>query len=347
MLDMPCFLVSDLVYCRAGAAALLFFLEEGEKASGDHVNKREIIRILHLLIRYCDVDVCSVVPYHSYLKWRRESVDGVLQFALRGYAAQPRQLFEIFQMLIQHDCDLEYRSVAGLTPLLSVLDRANDSGLVSLSNLLLDAEANRLSASTTRQACWVQQILHEFSRAKEFTTLLVTLLRKGCAVSLQSGHGFSPSDLALFPTTWVLWCDALREVGLDVTSVLKEEDIGRGVCYSDSEEIASGYMTSFVKTVREDSIMADSEFICIICNQRENFSGARRPPFEIWRSVLFEQKGTTLARHIAAPAKHLGLNNLSYGTSRNIWTELSWRKLLAYRLWRDGTLSSPSRLKCG
>lgn len=351
--DVNSIIVSDLVRYRSGRAALLEFLKISGNVSGSQINKIEFSKILRLLIQHCGVDVYSVVQYESPNHETVDGVDGPLNYAFANLGAQPAVLFETVQMLLQHGCDLEDRNVEGSTPLLSALCRVPDPQLVSLANLLLSAGADPLAVDFENDGC-LHLLLRRLSacnnfcmssiKAKGYTDLLVTLLRKGCSTFLRNDIGYTPIDLALSPTAWVLWCDALREAGLEVERVLKEDDIVHGVSHSESDIVDKGYSTGLVKNLaifEKNYCVTYSHRACYLCSQGTITAWARRPPFDYLESPQSKPENLAIAGHILREPTYFGPENDRNGELERFWAALSWRKHLAYRLWHDGTLDSP------
>ena len=331
---------------------MLYFLRTAKGWHKHHDNQEEILKILRLLIRYCDVDVCSVVEYTQINGPPQESLNGVLQIALSTGARLAGHLFEKFQMLLQHGCDLEEQNVHGSTPFLHGLAVVPDPELVSVTSLLLKAAANPFAVTARGEGCLHILLVRlsacnkydmRVTEAKAITDLLVTLLRKGCSPHLQSRGGYTPSDIALSPTAWVLWCNALRKSGIDLARVLKQDDIDARVSYSDYDEINRIYkaaLASKVQRAAEEPESITPLIQCLECKRGSN-SWHLRPPFDYFERCVFARDGEALRLHVSREKTNGTANDPPDCIPPSKGTEYSWRKHIASRLWRDGILSSP------
>ena len=258
---------------------MLYFLGTGTRDLKPHDNREELLKILRLLIRYCDIDVCRVITYSQRDGAFTEALNGVLHNSLSVSAILAGHLFEKIQMLLQHGCELEEQDAQGSTPLLHALYFVPDPELVSITNLLLKAGANPFAVNHLGQGC-LHHLLDRLSactkydtrvtEARAITDLLITLLKKGCSPHLQTNGGYTPSDYALSPTGWALWCNALRETGFNIATVLEQDDIDAGVSYSDSDEIGRLYNAALARKkqrLAEEPESITAEIRCYRCTQ--------------------------------------------------------------------------------
>lgn len=203
--------------------------------------------------------------------------------------------------------------------------------------------------------------------AEELTKLIMALLggfhKQISYPTLGNKEGFTLFDAALSPTAWALWCNALKKAGFDMGKELLDLDVRHGVVHSD-EYLEETYQHVKSRPPLEISSRSDSEASkgyrsdrkpCYLCGQR-TVQRARQVPFDEFHSNIVDEVGfethMMLFHHLDnSPCLNASMEdscrNLDYSPnnmqerSLEYVKERSWRRHVAYRMWREGILRSP------
>lgn len=274
---------------------------------------------------------------------------------LRDRRANP----DHFQLLLSHTLEVDATQHTGATLLAIAPDYVHHSQIGSVARALLHAGAD--ARSTDKQGCGIlwhycssfsgcRGFLSDEKSEESIVNLLVELIAQGASPS--GSKTWSPTDLALAPTFWVLWCRALETAGIDIESLLKHDDEAQGLQSPSSQDVGEllGDLTS--PRVASSEILCDNR-LHGICERCEEGIGPYyfRPPFDIY----FHFIAPATKRHQAVYRHPNGLPCSNYfsvntcarkdhrmnGTPIQTKEARSIRKWAAYRLWKDGYLNTP------
>jgi hypothetical protein len=274
-------------------------------------------------------------------------------------------IYQPLRLLLLDGCDLEQKDGFGRTPLLSCIENVCRSALPAVVDMLLKAGADPLTTGNGDEGM-LHSLLRSLSACNDesmepaevgsITSVLVALLRAGCNPNLLDEFSDTPSDKALSPVAWVLWCDALRLAGMDIKDVL----LGDDGCQSTPQSQASlkrKFRKAVASTFTFDSwidepsadYFSSNPGACGLCERHTKWQ-RRRQPFDYFGSYLIQ---------IGDGPGHAVFVNHRDGSPCNcpfVWDscdhrdhwggdwsrhEISWRKHVAHWLWRDGILNSP------
>jgi hypothetical protein len=272
---------------------------------------------------------------------------------------------------IQEGTDFEQRDLFGLTPVVSVTRNTEPRFWVSIVEKLLEAGASPLQVDN--DGCGILHHIirqlsacndHEMSEdiAEGLVNLITNLItRYSCDPLLSDLAGETPFDEALAPVAWGLWCRALVLANRNIEEDLIAQDARSRAWHSESY-LQSKYHRA-LKLIHRDAgsffyEQEDSEtsLRCPNCG-KSNVWQLRREPFNCFGSYLtkinaefvqhtyaYNHRDGSYCNNIRNPntckvKQHGG--NKTY--CKRSLSELSWRKHVAYRLWRDGLLPNPSQ----
>lgn len=329
-----------------------------------NLSEEQIIDATRLLIRYCGLDVTVAVEVREigslkYLKDTESLVFGALHRYTRIYRNP-------LLLMLQSGYDIAEQDHYGNTPLLVALSDVPQRDVISVAQFFLNAGADPLAAnsigfgsllSLLRRLSSCNDYTMDSIQVKAFVDLLIRFLGAGCDPS-GSPNGWMPSDAALSPTCWVIWCNALEGAGYSIGSVLREDDIRDGVAQSD-HDIDEKFLKAskcIAGSLSQPSINRNPDLSCEMCYQNTHWK-PRKAPFDVLGSYFMNFGNEFAATHWGRANHHGGSwcedaqvggkcshkeHKESEGTA-DIWSaeELSWRKHIAYRLWREGILSTP------
>jgi len=335
------------------------------------MSKDAILEGIRLFIEYCGVDVSKLLPYTGWAGGESVAVASLAHTALEEYLMNGIPVFEPMQLLLNHNCDLEARNFHGNTVLLAAVSLVSSDELVPVATALVNAGANPLAISprgwsVLHGLLWRLSACNQYDmtgdEAEGVSKLLELLLQRGCNPIQPDADGCSPSDLALSPVCWSLWCGALERAGFSVASIVREDSILK--CGTHLEiDIQSRFLQ--IKDVapqptplprdNDQSGNNDENDVtqkCYRCHRTTDWE-PRCPPFDVFGSYLMRLPGRPSIHRFSpdhndgqpcldalgtGPCEHV---NHQDGPVREHSLGLSWRKQLAYELWRDGMLASP------
>ncbi|OCL15443.1 ankyrin [Glonium stellatum] len=231
---------SDAFDCDREGRSALTILITGWRELGErqNISENQILDATRLFIKYCGVDGALVV-----YRWNLDSLeyDDDVSGPIHQAVAAGKDYSSSLLLMVQSGGDIEERNFGGNTPLLYALYQAQRQDALSNVQALLNAGADPLAINYRGHGA-LSMFLSRLSACNDYTmdsihvkalvNIIVRLLGAGCDPSLSS-FGFTPSNYALAPVAWVIWCKALECVGFDVESVLREDDIRCGVALSD------------------------------------------------------------------------------------------------------------------
>jgi len=320
-----------------------------------------------LFLAYCGAEV-GVACMHMNDLGREEGtaiipLPNVAMAILPDHEAELR-LFQPMRHVLPHVYSLEERDLFGRTSLLASVEGVQRSQLPKVAQMLLQFGANPL-ALDNGGAGMLHFILRTTSGCNNGTAteecmkpmkeLMVQLLKAGCDPNLLDEDNRTPSDMALSPVAWVLWCEVVHAAGLDLMTILERDDKLRGAVFS------RGYVETKYKHVLHTSPPSwsdrsaqpdsgkESDSLCDYCTLPDHWCRSR-PPFDTAGSYMVSAGDSAV--HAFFSNHRDGTfcaDAISWGLCKRRchieWSvkAISWRKHVAYRLWKDGILRTPSQ----
>ncbi|KAH0542950.1 hypothetical protein FGG08_002719 [Glutinoglossum americanum] len=331
-------------------------------------NEIDIMTGTRLFIGYTGADSVSMAHhFNSMGQDNGEHPLGILHTILSTLpeSLSDTHIYQPLKLLLLDGCDPEQKDGFGRTPLLSCIENVCRGALPAVVDMLLKAGADPLTTgngdegmlhSLLRSLSACNDESMEPAEVKSITNVIVTLLRAGCDPNLLDEFSDTPSDKALSPVAWVLWCDALRLAGMDIESVLLEDDSYHSTPQSQAslkrkfgKAVASTF--TFDSWIDEPSsdYFGSNPGACGLCGRHTKWQ-RRRQPFDCFGSYLI-QIGDGPGHAVFANHRDGGpcgspfvWDSCDHRDHRGRdWSrhEISWRKHVAHWLWRDGTLNSP------
>lgn len=271
---------------------------------------------------------------------------------------------------LQEGVNIEQVDLFGLTPILSVTRNLEPQFYVPIVKKLLDRGADPRKVDNNRRGI-LHHIMYQLSACNNYRmdnatrrniSALIALLitPHGCDPFLHDDGDWTPCDLALTPVAWDIWCDGLLSAGVDIEAELRNEH-----AKFSTEEPEEYTEFRFLEAVYHITQLSPSENFEACPKQRKGVcrrcrSGTewkyRDQPFDLFGSYLIGQASRIthhgyLSNHSDGswcsnsvdPGSCLGREHWSrdgsYQFSEPDPEQLSWRKYVAFRLWRDGWLS--------
>ncbi|OCK81341.1 ankyrin [Lepidopterella palustris CBS 459.81] len=363
---------ADPLNCDADGYSALSVFYRG--SAGNSRQGTQLVDGTRTLITVCGADV---VESDKHLDWNGRVTGsfshGIVHRAVLELfpawmdADSISQSYHSLELLLQHGGDLGERNGWGRTPLLTAAFQVCLSALPRVITLLLkygadprvydgDGEGLLHRLFSTLSGCNTASMGATWR--EEVVQLVVRLLRAGCDPNFSIKGGWTPSDNSLTPYSWAVWCESLTDAGLDVSKIIREDDDRDGLVWLENE-IAEKYNSVVEESQylvescsRKPAQVDRSQNPCRIC--RNLCLWRRRPvPFDLLGSYLNSDRHyhQQLQNHAGG---HLCLNYLSENSCTDLdhedgyppWPsaqELSWRKHVAYRLWREDALRHSSR----
>jgi len=274
----------------------------------------------------------------------------------------------VFNAALQEGVDIDQVNRFGLSPILSITRNSTPHFYVPLVKKLLEIGANPLKVDNNQRGI-LHHIMYEVSACnnnrmekatrRDLSSLIAQLITShGCDPLLADDGGMTPFDLALSPVAWGIWCDGLLSAGVDIEGELRNEYAKHST--GEPEECTQ---FAYIQAVTHLSQGLSSENFRAHGDQRRNKICARcqsgmdwkyrYQPFDILGSYLTGQGRKShnfltnhsdgswcsdnvqpfscLSCRFSAGGPHQFLNVLDA-------KELSWRKYVAFMLWRSGWL---------
>ena len=266
--------------------------------------------------------------------------------------------------------DIEERDCFGRTALLHVIETVHHSHFPEVAHMLLNAGADHTAVDNggcgilhfilrVVSACNNAPLLEAHFEA--FKSVVVRLLGAGCDPSLLDEDGSTPSDMALSPTGWLLWCESVRCAGRDMSAILKLDDRRQRISHKETALDAEHRRVKSSSPPWEQQLLpaypstSDAEArTCGYCSAPLHWTTSRSP-FDTYGSYMVEFGGRAYHAYFANHKDASFCENAAVwnscrhgphkrGGPLTHWSdrESSRRKHLAYRLWKDGLWQTPS-----
>jgi len=326
---------------------------------------------LRLFIRHCGADTGVTLEHFTDLGHSvGECFTPAVQEAMGIFpdTATDTFLFLPIRHLLAYGCDLEETDGFGRTALLASVESVKRSDFVEIANMLLQFRAVP-SAVDHGDAGILHYILRTTSACNKAHTqqelfqpiksLLVKLLLSRCNPNAVDENGHTPSDLALSPSAWMLWCDALHSAGLQPYEVFLKDDRINGIVLDAMylerkyQEILKSWPPKWTVERRQSFQIGEDPPVCAYCGLPDDWTPSR-PPFDFTGSYLVQMEDVfthaVFANHkdgtfCANGKRWLSCSRQSHrkdgGVSDWSWKSLSLRKHVACRLWENKILSEP------
>lgn len=276
---------------------------------------------------------------------------------LRDRRANP----DHFRILLNHTSEVNPIRGTGTMLLEIAANNVHYSKIGSVVRALLYAGADARSTDIQgsgvlsyycRSLSSCRGYLSDGKAEESIVELLVELIAHGASPS--GWKASLPTDLALAPAFWGLWCRALETAGIDIEGLLKNDDGVLGLQSPSAQDVEEllGDITSPHLVTSEFLVDNRPQGICNLC---EGGIGPCyfRPPFDLFSRYVTpaNRKHRVMCRHQdGLPCS----NYISANTCTRIdhdmdgfpdltATSISVRKWAAYRLWRDGYLDTPEQ----
>ncbi|KAF2726495.1 hypothetical protein EJ04DRAFT_530226 [Polyplosphaeria fusca] len=356
--DGDSLLMVSIVHKSAGNSALCCLLDEiagtAEGTEGDDWNSEAIDLALRLFINGCGSESGVVLEHYTDL----------------GTITLVRSDAPMRRLLLTGDCDLEEEDGFGRSALLACVEGVRRRHLAEMIEMFLHFGANPHAIDNdsagilhfilrTTSAC--NRAHSQRSLSLPIKDILAKLLSRSCDPNSMDQNGITPSDLALGSSAWQIWCDALSESGLDPKEVIEKDD--RQNCLRITTTLIdqrhkkwTERTTSTEQQILESTVMENMPHpICYYCELPGEWI-PMKPPFDHYGSYLVKI-GDSFA-HAAFPNHTDGgfcKNALELNTCKRkshgrdgdcpFWCsrEISIRKHVAYRLWKERSLFTSSQ----
>lgn len=267
--------------------------------------------------------------------------------------------FESLELLLQSGGDPNERNGWGRTPLLTAAFQVRLSSLPRIMRLLLKYGANPLLFDGDGEGI-LHRLLYAFGSCgirtidetwtNDMVDILASLLQSGCDPNLKKDIGWTPSDNALSPIAWMIWCEALSRAGHVPEEVVMRDDDIEGIIWGPGETIlryensVQLYRDRRQSRMYDDQAWHDDEPCCRICKQ--NFMwNEKHPPFDFMGTYLNTELNyhQQLYNHSSGRfcPKYFSADNCSFENHdaglppSPTLEQLSWRKHVALDIWRE------------
>lgn len=327
---------------------------------------------LRLFIKYCGVDTGVTVKHFTDLgRSVGEYFIPVVHLAMSHFPDTATETFlflPLRNLLNTRECDLEETDGFGRTALLASVECVKRSDFSKVANMLLRFGAVSSAVDNgdagilhyilrTTSACSRAHTQQELARPIE--ALLRKFLLSGCNPNAVDENDQTPSDLALSPSTWVIWCNALQSVGFKPHKVLAEDDQVKDIVL-DPIYLERKYQEALKSRPPRWTVQNNLPFqpgedppICAYCELPDDWVMAR-PPFDFLGSYLVGMEGyfahAAFANHrdgtscenarkwsLCRRPAHKVDGGISYWSQKSV----SIRKHVACQLWENKILSEP------
>lgn len=263
------------------------------------------------------------------------------------------------QALIAQVLDINECQYNGTT-LLMEATKTHSSNMVRLVKKLLQANVDVRAVENDGRSI-LYHLCYRLSSCRAYIAngkeqedvllLLQELISQGAPVQ-GPGSDYSPTEMALIPAIWVLWCQALDRSGVDIEDLLREEDELSGCRTPSSKDIQEliGDIAG-PKTVAPEILLDERlQGTCDLC---EGSVGPvyYRPPFDLYYRIITTEAPThhSFNRHEDGLACGNAIHENScmrddheYDGDPLISSKSrSIRKWAALWLWKNGWLHTP------
>jgi hypothetical protein len=336
------------------------------KPHGDPKVAEDVLSLIRLLIKRRRTEVYGTCQYKRYRDTEHAPASLLHCTLARQNSSIP--ILELLKLILEEEFDLEARDVNGNTPLLYALYYTPHFELVEVVTTLIKAGA-KVSAVNKYDEGSLHLLLRRLSACNTYNMssevesslikILVMLLGY-CDPTLSNVVGYTPLDAAFSPTAWPLLCSALERAGENIRNVILALDRRSNIEQSDAE-IEERFAHVVACSTWTTSRPSESKFTrtrytkepCYLCGRRTEWR-ERKMPFDEFKSRVVDEIGFGI-HMMLANHNHVGeclkvqetdsCHCLDYHPaemSPEDAMERSWRRHVAYMLWREGKLSSPS-----
>jgi hypothetical protein len=369
--------------CREGANALACFIEECwsepiENQCGVLLRAPDLLDFTRTLCRICGTDSLKTMSFITDDGFNAGSEPAsMLELAycnLNSELWSPASAADLIQLMLdQSPRDiLNKHNFFGLTPILSVTRNVELKLLVPIVDRLLSAGAN--PREIDNEGCGIlHHLIRQLSacndfdmphdKADTFIDLISRLIaHHGCDPLLRDDAGDTPFYEALAPMSWIIWCRALSRAGRHIQADLDQQDLAHHITHSPA------YLWAKYDRVKKSLLKDRGEFFyedgpadgvaCSYCKKNIGWH-LRREPFDCYGSYLvsvngeYAQHGSGANHYDGSYCKNIRdpgtcPARIHKGRPRKIYVErsaeeLSWRFHVAFRLWREGILTTPKQ----
>lgn len=277
-------------------------------------------------------------------------------------------LFLPIRHLLAYGCNLEETDGFGRTLLLASVEGVKRSHFAEIANSILQFGADPLAIDNgdagmlhyilrTNSACNKAHTQQELFQPIE--ALLTKLLLAGCSANAVDENNQTPSDLALSPSAWVIWCNALCSVGLQPYEIILEDDRIKGISPNTKylerkyQQILQSPPAKWAVKGQQALQLREDPPICAYCCLSDDWVPTRLP-FDFFGSYVIKMEDrfthAAFVNHRDGSFCKNGRKRLSCHRRSHrkdgecsYWSEksLSMRKHVAYRLWENKIMSTP------
>jgi len=386
---------------RFGEAALTYFIKHLPVILNPHdlthpewvVSSHEVLNAIRLLIGYCGTELHGAVDFQHEQKIENRTVS-ILNCILSPDLAGAVDILEPMRLLIEDGCNVNEANPGGSSPLHRVLRALHDRELVPVTKALLEAGADPRAIEPGSQDGCLHKLLTRISACNRWVMseaeqesvleLIVDLLQRGCDPCLINVGKRTPSDYALSPAAWPIWCSALCKAGYDVTAILQQDDTCKSIFQMGLYDVDTE--TKIIQVSTEESMRAPGQEsapspaltraprehtativrrlgdleqspVCFVCGSRGRQYSKRKAPFDFFGTYLLgprncmshefrfcHEDGTQCMNHYEENACTNTEHREGY-KRKSMKEELSWRKKMALELWESGVLGKPTEVQ--
>jgi len=270
--------------------------------------------------------------------------------------------FEGLKILLDKGADPNERNGWGRTPLVTATFQVCLRMLPKVLTLMLKAKADPTVVDgdgegiltrlfPTLSCCEISSLGSGW--ADDMIAVVVSFLKAGCDPSLNSDSGWTPSDNCLTPAAWFIWCESVTRAGCDMESILRREDENDGLHWSE-KELTKKYEEALGGEIQPVSHWPGDrsqimQMTCHLCGSSESCQPARKPfdllgsyfkPGFNYHQSLHNHADGRLCKNYVVPDS---CREEGHDEGLPLWPtteDFSWRKHVAYRLWKNGKLGS-------
>jgi hypothetical protein len=357
---------SDSDICRDGSSALSVFLQA---IRHNHNPESQIVDGSRLLIKAGGSDLTES---DRHITWDGSTTGtfshGIVHRAIletfQGWMDEEslQACFETLKIILDGGADANERNGWGRTALVTATFQVCLRMLPKVLTLMLnhnadpkvvdgDGEGILTRLFPTLSCCDISGMGSEW--ANEMIQVIVKFLKAGCDTNLTSDHGWTPSDNCLSPATWVIWCESVSQAGQDMEALLRREDEGDKLCWAEAElkEKYDEALRSKLGPANQWPIDRNQvpQITCHLCGSTQSCQPARRP-FDLLGSYFKSGFNYHQSLHNHADSRfctnYVVPNSCAeeeHDEGYPLWPtteDFSWRKHVAYRLWKNGILGS-------
>jgi hypothetical protein len=271
-------------------------------------------------------------------------------------------------LALHRHLDLESTDKFGNTPLLLALFYCLMPELFRVVELLEEEGADFRAHNRFGEGC-LHRFLRRLSACNNYrmskrtrnrvVSILEKLIKKGCDPAEKNINGYTPVDAALSPTAWPLFCQALgsKQSGLDARDVITRacgaELCAENIHVEEEYERVLANRTSLSPSDFAIKLRVADDFPteqpCCLCGAKAEPTN-RAVPFDEFYSDVVDDfgQGIHMKFHDHKPGdkcmhvcKEDPSHYLDYPSPSTIRRDRSWKRHVAYLLWKRGKFRSP------